>query len=102
VEFLVHIEIEVPSSMPPEELRELQLREAARARELAAAGLLVRLWRVPGRYANVGLWHAPDASALHEALASLPMYRLMDIHVGSLATHPSDPGGTTACPRLGD
>ena len=89
MEFLVTIEIELPVD-PPDDLTR---REAERARELAGEGLLVRLWRVPGRRANVGLWSAADATELHEALASLPLFPYMSIRVEALARHPSDPQG---------
>src|ERR1700748_3541433 len=91
IEFLVRIDIEVPSHLPEHESCALTQREAERARELAAAGRLIRLWRVPGRRANIGLWSATDATELHEALASLPMYPYMRIQVEPLARHPSDP-----------
>ena len=32
-----------------------------------------------------------DATALHEALSSLPLYPWMDIEVHALAVHPNDP-----------
>jgi muconolactone D-isomerase len=91
MEFLVRIEIAVPADMPAQRSGELARREVERARELAAEGRLVRVWRVPGRRANVGLWSAADATQLHEALASLPLFPYMDIAVEPLARHPSDP-----------
>jgi muconolactone D-isomerase len=87
MEFLVNIEIEAPVDVSDELVR----REAERAGELADVGLLKRLWRVPGRRANVGLWSAADATELHEALASLPLFPYMRIRVEALARHPSDP-----------
>jgi muconolactone D-isomerase len=51
----------------------------------------VRLWRIPGRTANWGLWRANDATELHDALISLPCGP-MDIEVMPLARHPNDPG----------
>ena len=91
MEFLVHMEvsrIEVGSEA------EIALREqeAIRARELAAAGILVRLWRVPGRRQNWGIWNAADTDQLHEALASLPLFPYLAITVHPLASHPNDPG----------
>ena len=59
--------------------------------ELAANGVIVRLWRIPGRRQNVGLWRATTAGALHAALESLPTYPYLDITVPALASHPSDP-----------
>ena len=66
--------------------------EAVRARELASAGTLIKLWRVPGERANWGIWSAPDADALHTALTSLPLWRWCRVTVHPLARHPNDPG----------
>ena len=52
--------------------------------------MLKRLWRVPGRRAVIGLWDAADATALHEALASLPMFPWMDVTIEPLAMHPQE------------
>lgn len=90
MEFLVRFETNQPDSMPDEERERLRSLERERAGELRAEGLLVRLWRVPGRRAVVGLWEADDATALHDAIASLPMYPWMDVTVESLATHPQE------------
>jgi muconolactone D-isomerase len=91
MEFLVHIEVEWPPDGDADELARLTSAERTRAAELAAEGRLRRMWRVPGRWANWGLWEAPDATALHEALASLPLYPWLSIEVEPLAAHPSDP-----------
>jgi muconolactone D-isomerase len=90
-EFLVRIEIDLPIDLAEEQARELTRREGERARELAADGCLIRLWRVPGRRANIGLWSAADATDLHQALTSLPLFPYMRIQVEPLARHPSDP-----------
>ena len=65
--------------------------EAARARELAAAGTIVRLWRIPGERANWGLWSATDADELHAAVSSLPLWPWCEVTVHPLARHPNDP-----------
>ena len=92
MEFLVHIEVLWPRDGDPEERSRLVAAEGARARELIADGTLRRIWRVPGRWANYGLWVADDATALHAALTSLPLWSWCDIEVTPLAVHPSDPG----------
>jgi muconolactone D-isomerase len=92
MDFLVEIEVRLPPDTDPERKAELVAAEAARAKELAAKGAIYRLWRVPGRWANVGIWRADDATGLHEALSSLPLYPWLDIDVTPLAKHPSDPG----------
>jgi muconolactone D-isomerase len=98
MEFLVEIEVRWPADGDPARRAELATAEAERARELVACGRIRRLWRRPGRWANVGLWEARDATELHEALSSLPFYPWLDIQVFPLAEHPSDPGA----PKGGD
>jgi muconolactone D-isomerase len=90
MEFLVRSENRLPPDTP-EELRErLRKGERERAMELRAAGVLKRLWRVPGRNATVGLYEADDPAELHDALASLPMWPWLDVTVEALATHPQE------------
>ena len=93
MEFLVHITIAMPLGMPDDERRALYAAESVQAASLAAAGRLVRLWRIPGRTANWGLWRASNATELHDALTSLPLWPYMDIEVTVLAKHPNDPAG---------
>jgi muconolactone delta-isomerase len=66
--------------------------EAERARELALVGIIRRLWRVPGRWENWGLWEAENIDELHNAISSLPLFPYLSVHVHTLASHPSDPG----------
>lgn len=91
MEFLVAIEVRWPPDGDPDERNRLFRAEVARGRELAKAGTMKRLWRVPGRWANWGLWEAPDATALHEALTSLPLWPWMSVQVHPLANHLNDP-----------
>jgi muconolactone D-isomerase len=90
VEFLVRSENRLPTETPAQRRDELRAAERARAMELRAAGVLKRLWRVPGRNATIGLYEAPDATALHDALMSLPMAPWLDVHVEALAQHPQE------------
>ncbi|MFG1709458.1 muconolactone Delta-isomerase [Nonomuraea sp. M3C6] len=90
MEFLVRFETRLPDSMSDAERKQLRDAERARAMRLRQDGLLKRLWRVPGRRAVVGLWEAPDATVLHDALASLPQFAWMDVTVEPLATHPQE------------
>jgi muconolactone D-isomerase len=90
MEFLVRFETHLPDSMSDAERGRLKVAERARAMELRKDGILKRLWRVPGRRAVIGLWEAPDATALHDALASLPQWPWMDVTVEPLATHPQE------------
>lgn len=91
--FLVRIQVNLPPDVPAARRQELIDAEGRRGRELAAAGTLRRLWRIPGRWANVGIWSAPDATSLHHAISSLPLYDWLDVEVTPLAHHPTDPGG---------
>jgi muconolactone delta-isomerase len=87
MEFLVHMEV----TARIESGDELLAKEAERARQLAEVGVLRRLWRVPGRRANWGIWVASSIDELHAALASLPLFPYLNITVHPLASHPNDP-----------
>ncbi|MFI7617578.1 muconolactone Delta-isomerase family protein [Nonomuraea terrae] len=90
MEFLVRTENLMPADTPDDTRERLRRAERERAMQLREAGILKRLWRVPGRNATIGLYEADDATALHEALASLPMWKWMDVSVEPLATHPQE------------
>lgn len=91
MEFLVRIQTRWPPEAGADEFARLTAAERQRARELAEAGFIRRLWRTPGRRANWGLWQASDATELHAAISSLPLYPWLDVAVYPLALHPSDP-----------
>jgi len=91
MDFLVEIDVHLPPETDPARKAELVAAESVRAKELAAQGRISRLWRVPGRWSNVGIWCAGDATELHEALSSLPLYPWLDVQVTPLAAHPNDP-----------
>lgn len=91
MEFLVRFESIPPATTTADELGEMKSAERARATELRAEGLLKKLWRVPGRRAVIGLWEAPDATVLHDALSSLPTFPWwQDTVVEPLAVHPQE------------
>ncbi|EMQ97446.1 muconolactone Delta-isomerase [Paeniglutamicibacter gangotriensis] len=90
MEFLVRFETTLPPGMDSEEVGRLKTNERKRATELRQEGKLVRLWRVPGRRAVVGLWKAASTTELHEAIASLPQFPWMDVTVEPLALHPQE------------
>ena len=95
MDFLVHITFTWPAGITAEEQQRLVAAEGVRARELAAAGSLKRLWRIPGQRAHWGIWPAADATELHAALSSLPMFPHLIATVHPLATHPNDPAQWT-------
>ncbi len=92
MEFLVEIEVTFPPDGDPQQRADLIAAEDKRGRELAAEGIIKRLWRQPGRWANFGIWEAPDATALHTAISSLPFFPWLKVKVNPLAAHPTDPG----------
>jgi muconolactone D-isomerase len=90
MEFLVQMTVSLDGESA--ETDALRASEARRAGELAEAGILVRLWRIPGRTANWGLWRVVDATELHSMLMSLPLAPYSTFDVRTLARHPNDPG----------
>lgn len=90
MEFLVRIANRQPPDLPVETKERIFAAERIRAQQLREAGILVRLWRLPGTTTAVGLFEAPDATALHDALSSLPNFAWQEITVEALATHPQE------------
>ena len=91
VEFLVNISFVGPVGWPDEDVAALVAKERAHAADLAKEGYLVRMWRVPGRRENWGLWRARDATHLHDIITSLPFWPYMQLTVHPMAAHPVDP-----------
>ena len=92
MEFLVRIVVEWPPDGDSGELARLVEAERGRGSGLVASGAIRRMWRIPGRWANWGIWFATDATELHSYLSSLPLYPWLSIDVYPLAGHPIDPG----------
>ena len=86
-EYLVRIDVEMPAAMPDAEWDAVMAREAERARGYRRAGVIVRIWRIPGTRSNIGIWSAASASELHDKLSALPAYPYMKISVQPLAQH---------------
>ncbi|WP_432026533.1 muconolactone Delta-isomerase family protein [Streptomyces sp. 1222.5] len=92
-EYLVELTTTVPEGTDPAEVDARRTAESVRARELAAQGHLLRLWRPVGELRSIGVWRAEDESELREAaLGSLPLWPWMTAVVTPLQSHPSDPG----------
>ncbi|WP_210486536.1 muconolactone Delta-isomerase [Microvirga antarctica] len=92
MEFLVNIKLRWSENMDPELKERIIHEERAHAAELIKEGRLVRMWRVPCRFENWGIWRAKDATELHETITGLPANPWMhDIVVHPLARHPVDP-----------
>ena len=95
MEYLVEMTTHVPAGTPPETVDDIRVREARRARELAAEGTVLRLWRpplAPGEWRTLGLFAAADDKALDQTLASMPLHVWRTDAVTPLAPHPNDPG----------
>jgi muconolactone delta-isomerase len=99
MEFLVDMVTTVPDGTTDAEVDAMRSREAARSRELAAQGHLLRLWRPPlepGQWRTWGLFQAADASELQRVLSSMPLHVWRHDTVTPLSPHPSDPGNGRA------
>ncbi|MFF3876290.1 muconolactone Delta-isomerase family protein [Streptomyces sp. NPDC001978] len=96
-EFLVELTTTVPEGTDPAEVDRRRAAEAVRAKELAAVGRLVRLWRPVGELRSIGLWRAADESELYEkVLGTLPLWPWMAAAVTAVQSHPNDPGRNSA------
>jgi muconolactone delta-isomerase len=96
MEFLVDMVTTVPDGTTDAEVDAIRIREAARSRELAEQGHLLRLWRPPldaGEWRTWGLFQAADAAELEKVLSSMPLRVWRHDTVTPLSAHPSDPHG---------
>ncbi|MET9669300.1 muconolactone Delta-isomerase family protein [Streptomyces sp. NPDC006475] len=98
-EFLVELTTRIPEGTDPAEVDRRRAEESVRARELAAAGHLVRLWRPVGELRSIGLWRAADEAELREkVLGSLPLWPWMTPVITAVMSHPNDPGTSDPAP----
>jgi muconolactone delta-isomerase len=91
MEYLVTMTTRVPDGTPERAVTDIRTREAARSRELAAQGHLLRLWRPPlqpGEWRSLGHFAAAEMQAI---LESLPLWSWMIVQTTPLTEHPSDP-----------
>jgi muconolactone delta-isomerase len=94
VEYLVTMTTHVPAGTTEQAVDDVRAREAARSRELAAQGHLLRLWRPPlrpGEWRTLGLFAAAGDGELEEVLASMPLRIWRTDEVTPLSLHPNDP-----------
>jgi muconolactone delta-isomerase len=94
MEYLVTMTTLVPDGTSDEAVQEVRCREAARSRELAAEGHLLRLWRPPlqpGEWRTLGLFAAANEMELEGILASMPLRIWRSDQVVPLSAHPNDP-----------
>ncbi len=94
MEYLLTMTTHVPDGTPEQAVAGVRAREAARSRELAAQGHLLRLWRPPlrpGEWRTLGLFAAADDGELEMVLASMPLRVWRTDEVTPLSPHPNDP-----------
>jgi len=91
MEFLARLEQHIPPDIDPDLLAHVKAAEYTRGRELAEAGKMRRIWRIPGRRAVYALYRVEGPDELHEILSSLPLFPWLDIEVTPLGTHALDP-----------
>jgi muconolactone delta-isomerase len=105
MEYLVTMTTRVPDGTLDETVQDVRAREAARARELAAQGHLLRLWRPPkqpAEWQTLGLFAADDDDQLERVLASMPLRVWRTDHVMPLSAHPNDPAPARMTERTTD
>ena len=93
-EFLTTFTISVPDGTPGRAVEDTEVREAVRAKELAAQGHLERLWVLPGQGRALGLWQGQGVAEMETIVKSLPLDAWMTTQITPLTPHPSDPAVT--------
>jgi muconolactone delta-isomerase len=94
MEYLVTMATRVPAGTAEASVADVRTREAARSRELAAQGHLLRLWRPPvrpGEWRTLGLFAASEEDQLEQILASMPLRVWRTDEVMPLSAHQNDP-----------
>lgn len=93
MEFLARIEQQIPPDIDPELLASVKAAEKIRGQELVEAGLMRRIWRLPGRRAVMALYDVESADELHDVISSLPLFPWLDVTITPLSSHALDPLG---------
>lgn len=86
--FLVNHAVHRPAEAEDQVWDAVIARERQAGEERVRAGIIVGMWRVPGKSANWAIWSVSSAEELHELLMGLPLapWSTFDIHL--LAHHP--------------
>lgn len=87
--YLVHMIVDIPATLAPEEAARIKAEEKAYAQQLQRSGQWAHLWRVVGEYANYSVFDVAGNDELHDILSKLPLFPYMKISVTPLAKHPS-------------
>jgi len=91
MEFLARIEQNIPPDMDAARLAAVKAAEKVRGQELVEAGIMRRIWRLPGRRAVMVLYEVGGADELHEVISSLPLFPWLDVTITPLSAHGLDP-----------
>lgn len=87
--YLVHMVVDIPSTVQADEIARIKNEEKAYSQELQRSGKWPHLWRVVGEYANYSVFDVESNDELHDTLSKLPLFPFMKISVTPLAKHPS-------------
>jgi muconolactone D-isomerase len=87
--YLVHMEVNIPSSVSEQEATKIKSLEKEYSQNLQKSGKWPHLWRVVGEYANYSIFDVEGNDDLHMILSGLPLFPYMKIQVTPLAKHPS-------------
>ena len=87
--YLVHMEVNIPSSVSEQEATKIKSLEKEYSQNLQKSGKWPHLWRVVGEYANYSIFDVEGNDDLHTILSGLPLFPYMKIQVIPLAKHPS-------------
>lgn len=87
--YMVHMIVDIPSSLDKEFVERIKLEEKQYSQELQRTGKWLHLWRIVGEYANVSIFDAESNDELHDMLSKLPLFPYMQLTVTPLAKHPS-------------
>ncbi|WP_428927893.1 muconolactone Delta-isomerase [Marinibacterium sp. SX1] len=85
----VHMTVNIPADLDPDEAARVKATEKAYSQDLQRQGVWRHIWRLSGLYENISIFDCRDNDHLHEVLTGLPLYPYMDIHVTPLNRHPS-------------
>src|SRR3954453_17209535 len=89
-EYFTTFTVNIPEDADQESVDDALAGEAEGTPKLAAAGNLVRLWRLDNGKA-LGLWRATDDAEIRAILAALPLAKWFQVETIPLTRHPSDP-----------
>lgn len=95
-EFLVHMELKLPSNLGDTWYRDVYEQEALAAKPYLESGQFARVWREPGTRNHYAIWDVADVQTVHDAYTNFPMFPWMTVTVTALCTNPNDPGTPAA------